>query len=1118
MAMKKLLVVVLFLGLVLAAVPPVHGQAVSGTITGYVYDPSEAGIADAAVTITNVDTGIATTRTTDATGRYVNTNLSPGTYTVAIEVPGFQRFLQQNVVLTVDSTIRVDPVMQLGAVTETVTITAAPPMLKSEKTDVGAYIPEQELQSLPALGNNLSMLYNTVPGVIQNMFQIGVGENPSEFNATLVNGMFFGNSEYELDGITDTAYGFSGFQVMVPNQDSIGEMKITTAAFDPEFGSSAGMVAQFVTKSGTNDLHGSAFWYNRNSASFAADPFTEKIAGTGPTGNGTGPSAFNWNQFGGSAGGPFVKNRVFWFTDHQRMRSRSGATLTATVPNDQWRAGILNCSQCPDIFDPLSGDSDGSGRTQFPDNTIPQSRVNPVATNLMNLMPRANLNQGIDVNFIGGGKVLTNSHQTDFRLDAGLSNKDTAFARYSVSDVFLFNPSLFGRAAGGQALGSLSPQTGDFFSQHFASNWTHTFSPNFLTEVRGGVSRFTLDGYQADAGLFTNDEVGIPNINTDDVLTQGLAGIDVRSGGVGAWWMGILAGVGIPRIDRTTTIQLVSNSTFIKGSHQIRFGVDVRRTFFDFIATNASSRGNFQFAQSITGTNEVAGSGMSHASFLLGMSSNFNRAIFRGFTKERNWRTGIYWQDTWRATPKLTINYGFRWDYLGPVTAADPGGLANFDPGSGDILLSGLGDVSGTANVSAEWGNISPRFGLAYKLTDQTVIRAGFGRSYFSSNYGGQFYQLTSFFPIVSQQTIVQANQRFPIFPIGQGPPAESSSALPDSGHLRAPTDQLLKHRPFNHPNEYVDSWNIALEHQFAQDWKVSVAWVGNVGRHLWWQTNMNAAIPGPGNFNNRRQLFPQFGISSGVINGCNCANSSYNALQWVTEKRFNNGYMIKSAFTWAKALDGQLGGFGWGDQGVNPHDRKGGYGLSPYNRATVWTLSHSFELPFGKGKRFGSGASGALDAFIGGWQFHGITIAESGFAISPTFSGADLNADFGQKPNRVGDHNISNSDRDRWFDSSAFSAPAPFTWGNAGRGIMRGPGLFGADWSFWKQFNISEGTKLQFRWENFNMFNHANLANPNTNISGSTVGQIFALAGSTGVGPSTSPMRRMQFGLRLVF
>ena len=340
------------LALALSTAPAVFGQAVSGTITGVVTDPSNASIAAATVTITNVDTSIDTTRETDETGRYVNTNLPPGNYSVAIEAVGFQRFVQENVILRVDQTVRVDPVLQLGAVTEQVVVSAAPPMLKSEKTDVGSYIPEDQLQALPTFGNNLSKLYNTVPGVIQNFFQIGIGENPSEFNATLVNGQFFGNSEYEVDGITNTAYGFSGFQIIVPNQDSVSELKITTASFDPEFGSSAGMVAQYVTKSGTNELHGSAFWYNRNKFSFASDPFTEKVAGTGPNGTGTGPAPFNWNQFGGSAGGPIAKNKVFWFTDYQGVEATQGAQLTSTVPNDAFRRGDFSAWPDQPVFDP----------------------------------------------------------------------------------------------------------------------------------------------------------------------------------------------------------------------------------------------------------------------------------------------------------------------------------------------------------------------------------------------------------------------------------------------------------------------------------------------------------------------------------------------------------------------------------------------------------------------------------------------------------------------------------------------------------------------------------------------------------------------------------------------
>ena len=256
--------------------------------------------------------------------------------------------------------MRVDVHLELGAVTEQVTVTAAPAILKTEKTDVGEYIPENQLRELPTFGRNLSKLYNTIPGVLQNSFQIGAGENPSEFNGTIVHGQFFGNSEYEIDGITNTACCFSGFQVIVPNQDSVQEMKMTTAAYDPEYGASAGMVAQYVTHSGTNKFHGSAFEFNRNRATFAADPFTEKLPNTGPDGKGFGVSPFNWNQYGFSAGGPIRRNRVFLFGDYQATRARQGAQRTATVPNNAFRSGDFSSLSVP-VYDPLTGDAAGVG-------------------------------------------------------------------------------------------------------------------------------------------------------------------------------------------------------------------------------------------------------------------------------------------------------------------------------------------------------------------------------------------------------------------------------------------------------------------------------------------------------------------------------------------------------------------------------------------------------------------------------------------------------------------------------------------------------------------------------------------------------------------------------------
>jgi hypothetical protein len=1082
-------------------------QAVSGTINGYVYDSSDSVIADARITITSSETGTSVVRTSDTTGRYIATNLLPGTYSITIEASGFRRFVQENVVLRIDSTVRLDAHLELGAVTEQVTVSAAPAILKTEKTDVGQYIPEQQLKELPTFGRNLSKLYNTIPGVLQNSFQIGAGENPAEFNGTIVHGQFFGNSEYEIDGITNTACCFSGFQVIVPNQDSVQEMKVTTAAYDPEYGASAGMVAQYVTQSGTNKLHGSLFEFNRNRATFAADPFTEKLPNTGPNGKGFGVSPFNWNQFGFSVGGPIRRNKMFLFGDYQATRARQGAQRTATVPNDAFRSGDFSSLSVP-IYDPLTGDAAFLGRTVFPGNRIPANRINPVARNLLAILPRANLNQATDVNFVGGGTVLQDTNQWDLRYDYNITDKDKVFARYTYFGSHLDNPPVFGKEAGGLAVGSLSPQTGDYRSQQAAVNYTRTFTPSLLSELRLGFIRFRLDGFQSDAGLMTNDKVGIPGINTADILTQGLAGINVQ-GPVGAWFMGILSGVGIPRLDRTTAYQIVNNWTHIRGSHQFRWGADIRRNRFDFIAVNASTRGNFNFAPSVTSAAEVAGSGLGMATFLLGMPSAFDRAVLRGYTSELMWRSAFYWQDVWRISPKLTFNYGLRYDYIGPDTARQPGGLVNFDLNTGDLLLAGLGNVSKSANVQSDLNNLAPRVGLAYKLTSKTVIRAGFGRSYFISNYGGGFYFLTSTYPIATQQTISQANIRSAVFPIENGPPAAALPVFPPSGRLKAPPGQLLKSRPWDNKSEYIDSWNLSVEHQLASDLRVSAAYVGNVGRQLWRTLNVNAAQPGIGPLLQRRPYYQTFGLDTTIQNGCNCENSSYHALESVVEKRFSQGYSINSAFTWSKAIDAR--------DAPNPAYRQSGRGLSQYDRAVSWVLSHFWELPYGPGMRWGSSASGVRKIAFAGWKFSGVTTMQSGFPFTPVLSNnATLNADFTQRPDVIGDYHVAEPDRARWYNPAAFAAPQCCRLGNAGTDIIRGPSLVTLDWAFGKDFVFAESKILEFRWENFNFLNHANLALPGNQVDSPTAGRIVGLAGSQSFGGAgTVPMRRMQFGLR---
>ena len=1132
---KVLVSALVLFGLVVYGIAIAYGQAVTGSIIGHVYDPSGAPIPNAKVIATNVLTGITTTRSTDSAGLYLIPYLEPGTYTVGVEAASFKRFVQENIVLRVDSKININAHLVLGEVTQEVTVSAAPAMLQTEKADVNVVLPEVAVDNLPTVGRNVSQLHLLAPGTSAFIFQQPAGENPSLGATVVANGQFWGSNEYQIDGITDVEFGSSGMQIITPNQDSVQEVKVTTSNYDAELGQVSGLVAQYVTKSGTNELHGSLFWFNRNNKFFAADPFTEKIAGTGPEGNGIGTAPFRWNQGGGSFGGPIKKNRMFFFGDYQFNRRREGSSQLATVPlQDFQRGDFSSVAATHPIFDPLTGNPDGTGRTQFSCNgrlnVICPNRFNPVSVKLLGLLNGQLANRLIDQtktenNFAASGSSLYDQDQVDGRYDVNLSSRDKAFARYTYFTALLGNPAIFG-LAGGPAVAGLSPQTGKYRNHHGVINYTHTFSPTLLTEGRMGLTRFGLRGLQFDVGHNTNEEVGIQGINSGDPLTQGLAGIDVRGGPVNAWFMGILSGVGIPRIQVNTVLQWANNWTKIYTSHEFRWGVDIRRQRFDFLTLNESSRGNFRFDQLISADASVPGSGLGMASFLLGLPSEYDRANFSQFPAERNTRIGWYWQDAWRMTPKLSFNYGVRYDYIGPSTPRFAGGGVNYDPDTGNLLLSGLGQVSNSANVRPDRNNFGPRLGLAYKLLSKTVIRAGFGRSYFGSNYGAVLGTMCCSYPIQTPQNVNQFNSYFPIrnpstgglYSLDQPVPPPPQTAFPESGLLPLPPGTRPLYVPFDTRTSYVDSWNLTLQHQLTQDMSISVAYVGNVGRKLFSNVDINAPVPGPGDVDPRRRYHLKPGVDVQVLDRCHCENSNYNALQVVVEKRFSSGYSIHSAYTWSKAMDVEFGGFGWGGQSQNPHDVGASYGISEYNRAGLWTLGHVWRLPYGSGQRWGSGAPAVPKAILGGWVFNGITTGASGWPISVNWGdGSSLNVggQFGQRPDLIGDPRISNPTRAQWFNPAAFANPKPYNFGNYGRngGDLRGPAFWSADWSVGKEFSfrtlLAEATTLQFRWESFNLFNRTNLALPVNAADSPIAGQIFGIQGF---------MRRMQFGLRLLW
>lgn len=1099
-----------------------HAQAVSGSITGFVTDQSGATIPNANISVTNTNTGVVTKLSTDAAGLYNATRIPPGTYSVAVEAPGFKRAVQENITVQVDATQRIDIKLELGEITQQVTVTATAPLLESQKTDVATTISERQIEAIPVRGRNVTLLYDLVPGVVSGQGgNLDVTENPSGFEGAMVHGMWQDNNTYELDGIDDTAYGFSGFMVINPNPDFIQELKITTADYDPEFGQSAGLVAQYVTKSGTNAFHGTANWTNRNSDTFAADPITEKIAGTGPQGKGIGVPYYNFNTGDVAAGGPIKKDKMFVFGDYQLQRTIEGGATIASVPTPDERLGNFSAVGSGDpIYDPTTGNSDGTGRTQFDYNGVlnyvPPAQVSPVFTNTMKLIPLPNNGTGINNNYAGSGSEVFDTYNIDGRFDYNISNKDKIFYRYSVFHSDLNVPPLFGLAGGPSVTGTLAGEKCKTLSQNTVFDYTRTISPTLLTEFRFGAERFRLDGYQSDSGVESDNNVGILGINDGTPIDDGLATI-VVGGPSTSFFLGSSEGTGIPRIDRTNAFQYVNNWTKTMGTHELRWGADVRRNRFDFESVNASSRGDFHFEQVSTASATVANSGLGLASFAAGYPNYYARAIYYGKTGERQTRVGIHFLDSWKVTPKLTLNLGLRWDYYGPDTPRATGGLANFDYSTGMLLLAGLGNVSRTDDIYTSKANFAPRLGLAYRVTEKTVIRAGLGRSYFGSNYGGVFYTLTSQYPEAAQETINSNLQYGPVFVLDGVTPVPTPPApeFPSTGQLAPPSGQLMKGRPFNWKTEYVTSWNFTVERQFGKDMMGSVAYVGNEGTHIWSAPDLNAAVPGPGPLDPRRPLYNSLGINDEVSWNCNCVSSNYHGLESKFEKRFSKSYSLDSSFTWAKSLDEEFGGFAYHGQPVNPYDMKSSYGPnSEASREFVWTLSHNIRLPYGKGQHYGANARGIKEAVLGNWQFTGTVIKESGLYFSPGIGDTStINSDIGQRPDRIpgiplysGTDNAGGTvthDRSVWFNSGAFERPVfnggvgpqCCRFGDAANGSLVGPPLQSADWSLSKEFKfrtpINEETTLQFRWENYNIFNWTNLGLPNSTIDSGTAGAI---------------------------
>jgi outer membrane receptor protein involved in Fe transport len=1078
-----------------------------------------------------VERGTSDVVTTNESGLYVKERLLPGKYEVKVEAQGFRPTVVSKVDVNLDTQTKIDAALDPGAIGDTVTVTAAEgQLLKTDRADVATTFDQRQVTDLPILDRNFTKFILLTPGTQQLQWQHAASENPQGSTQIMVNGQHFSGTGYQLDG-TENRDPILGIIVINPNFEAIGETKITSQNYDAEFGQAIAGVVSVQTKSGTNDIHGSIFEFRQNDVLQARNPFTQFQADP-ISGNLIPPSLKN--QFGGSIGGPVLKYRLFFFGDYQGTRSKIGGSRLLTVPTVAARNGDFSAYGV-NIFDPQTG-------LQFPGNRIPVNRRSMQALALLNLIPLPNApgtENGTRNNFVASGSEIFDNDTFDIRIDNRLSSNFNMFGRYSFADYTRNGPQAFGQG-GGQQLVSLGG-TSKVRNHSLALGFDYTLSPTMVIDFRFGFFKYGVNVLPNDFGTSPAADAGIPGLNLDDTFTSGLFAAFVGdSGRPGSFRFGsglddATGRCNCPLDEQEKQFQFVTNALKTWGNHTFKVGVDVRRAFNLRVPSDNHRSGELTFSQNRTGqvvNGQRVSEGLGIATFLLGDVTFFKRFVSSSLeARERQWRHFYYGQDTWHATRKLTLNYGLRLDIINPQTVNGAGNGGFVDTNTGEVVVAGVGgnSLNGGVDNSLNW---APRFGISYQLSEKTVVRAGYGRSYDIGVFGSVFgHTVTQNLPVLAIQNLSAATDFGSVFNLEQGPPAFNAffgldappnqggvpnTSLPSNGRFFLPNGVTPRVVNFKQRLPTVDAWNVTVQHQLTNTISLEAAYVGNKGTHVFCGNNPDCegnqpTLEGFPNVprNNRRFFFNKFGWTQDVLLYCNCGDNRYNSLQTKFTKRFDNSYSILAHYTWQRSTNYDRDYF-FIDRSIN-------HGPSDFDRTHSFVLSQLAELPIGRNRRLFGDAPRGVDYLIGGWQFNSNTTIQSGLPFNVGYDTSGISDTGPNRPNIVGDPNTGGP-RTRFFDPTVFAKPAVGTFGNLKRNALRGPNYWRTDASLFKKFIFTESKELEFRVEVVNLFNHVNLdqpdsfigdpANPNANA-----GRIT----NTAFG-GNDPQRNFQFAVRFKF
>ncbi len=1075
---------------------PTLAQAARGSILGNIADGSGAAVPGATVTITEVRTNIVQVAISNESGNYTFPNVRDGLYKVEAELAGFKKALRENVQVDVNTTIRVDFRLEVGDLSETLTVTTEAPALQTDRADTGRIIQGQAIQAMPlGFGRNFQGMWATVPGATRPSRPHSEFFNSQDSLETKVNGQSRLANNVQMEGI-DNNHRTGLLTVLIPSAEALETVAVSTSNFDAEFGRAGGAVTNVTLKSGTNDLRGSAFWFHGNDSLNAKPYFAASKPET------------DYNQFGFVVGGPIRKNKLFYFGDYQRTNDNLGKNWRFFVPPAEWRNGDFSSATNTVIRDPLTGAADGSNRDAFANNVIPANRISPISREILSRVPLPNIpGQPIgQPNYDGTTIRERKTDQFDVKVNWQVSANDQLAPRFSFMRPVVIDPSPYPGAVGGPANGGFAG-TGTNDTVVTGVNWTRSWTNTLVMEVRGGFTWYHNVAASEGQGLNTAQELGVPGVNISD-YTSGIMSVNIQN------YSNPLVGFSnsMPWDRGETTWTLATTLTKLAGNHQVKFGADIR-TNRDFLLQTqdfGGPRGTFAYNGSGTSSptdaaairNNVANS---LASFLLDYANDVRRDVpyvDEPGTKQQQYFFFVH--DKWQVRPDITVDLGLRYEYYKPMVGlVDQGGLSNYDPATNTLRVAGYGNIPNDFGVDTRVWNFNPRTGISWRVTDRDVLRAGYGAS--TAPYPDNTYAFN--YPLKGN-VLQQATNAFTRGgSLAAGFPAQTPVDIPADGIVAVDQPFLRNSGLFSLPQNVfggvLHSWNVAYQRQLGWGFTGEVAYVGNRGVDMLYSFNLNAAMV-PGLDNAGRPLFAPFGRTADVPSRVP-GRSDYHSMQAKIDRRFMNGILVTNSYTFGRARN-----FADDNGGISvPADRELSYGLAGFDRRHTWVTSFVVDLPF-----FRESDNAILRNVLGGWQTSGLLTLMSGIPLSVTADGAllrapgnTLYADRVGEPNVIGDKGPNVF----YFDRSAFAQPAPATFGNTTRNGsgMRGPGFTALDFSLVKRFMFGQSYRyFEFRTDAFNLTNTPAWNNPNTSLASPQFGTI------TGAGNQ----RIIRFALKYAF